>query len=226
MTTNAPLAPSWASPDLAVCRFSTRSWAGPEALANRRQVHGATVHVLPSTPDGRAPEPPEQGDGIWTDHPGLAIAIRIADCVPILLWDPVARAVAAVHAGWRGTAADIAGTAVRVGARLGVQPARLHAAIGPCISGARFEVGPDVVNALRAVGLTDDQLGLHTGPRGRPHVDLRRANRALLIRAGLSDARIEDVGGCTYDQPDVHHSWRRDGSAAGRDRAIIALASS
>ncbi len=226
MSTNAPLSPSWARPDLAQCRFSTRSWTGPAALENQLQVHGSTVHLVRRTKDGGLPDAPAQGDGLWTDSPGLPIAVRVADCVPILLWDPFAGAVAAVHAGWRGTAANIVGAAVRAGAALNAEPGRLYAAIGPCISGARFEVGPEVVEGLRAAGLQDEQFGLHTGPRGRPHVDLRRANRALLVRAGVRDDRIEDVGGCTYDQPALHHSWRRDGAAAGRMRGIIELAAS
>jgi len=193
-------------------------------LENQLQVHGATVHVVRRKEGGEPPDAPAEGDGLWTDSPGLPIAVRVADCVPILLWDPVARAVAAVHAGWRGTAADIVGAAIRAGAVLNVRPERLFAAIGPCISGARFEVGPEVVQGLRSAGLQDEQFGLHTGPRGRPHVDLRLANRALLVRAGVLDENIEDVGGCTFDQPDLHHSWRRDGAAAGRMRGIIELA--
>ncbi len=224
MITNAPLTPSWARPELAVCRFTTRSWQGPDAVANGRQVHGTRVHVLQRGQDGAVPAAPEEGDGLWTDVPGLAIAVRVADCVPILLWDPEAGAVGAVHAGWRGTAADIVGAALGVGTQLDVAPARVFAAIGPCISGRRFEVGMEVVAALRDAGLADLDFGLHVGPGGKPHVDLRRANRALLVRAGVPDSHIEDVGGCTFDQATLYHSWRRDGLAAGRMRGVIGLA--
>jgi len=222
--TNALLSPSWAGPELAVCGFTPRSVEGPDAVANTTQVHGNTVHVVALTRDGAAPPPPAEGDGLWTASPGLPIAIRVADCVPILLWDPAVPAVAAVHAGWRGTVADIVGEALRIGAtELGVSPARVRAAIGPCISGRRFEVGPEVVAGLRALGLPDATFGLHTSPRGRPHVDLRGANRALLVRAGVPDAFIEDVGGCTFDDAERFHSWRRDGLAAGRMRGIIGI---
>ena len=222
MNTNALLAPTWATPALALCGFSTRSDPGPDALENAVQVHGATVHIIGE--GASTPAPPAAGDGLWTRRAGLPIAVRVADCVPILLWDPVAGAVAAVHAGWRGTAADIVGAALEVGAALGVQPERTLAAIGPCISGARFEVGPEVVAALRGLGLEDDAFGLHTGAGGRPHVDLRAANRALLLRAGALDRHIEDLGGCTFDQPERFHSWRRDREAAGRLRGVIGLA--
>ena len=212
--------PRWAAgAPLAHCGFSTREAAGPDAIACTLQVHGATVHVT------HGPPAPAQGDGLWTRTPGLVVAVRVADCVPILLWDPGAPAVAAVHAGWRGTAQDIAGEAVAVGARsLGADPSRLRAALGPSIGPCCFEVGDEVVEALRALGLGDDRFGLREDPRARPHVDLRAANRALLRRAGLADHHVEDVGGCTCCHPDRYESFRRDGPASGRMRGVIALA--
>lgn len=223
MITNALLRPTWATSSLSVCGFSTRSFPGPPAVANTLQTHGTAVHVVERVGDVD-PSPPDEGDGLWTSSPGLVIAVRVADCVPVLLWDPEAGAVAAVHAGWRGTVGHIVAAALEAGEPLGVRPERLFAAIGPCISGKRFEVGPEVVAGLRGLGLEDADFGLHTGPRGRPHVDLRSANRVLLRRLGVQDDRIEDVGGCTFDQPALFHSWRRDGEAAGRLRGLIGLA--
>lgn len=212
-----PEAPSWANDRLAVCGFWSPGEGAPPAVSNATQVHGCTVHVVV----GRSS--PLEGDGLWTDVPGLAVSVRVADCTPILLWDPVAGAVAAVHAGWRGTALDIAGEAVRVGVeQLGVQPARLRAAIGPCISAEAFEVGEEVVAGLRGAGLSDAEMGLDSS-RARPHVSLRAANRSLLRRAGVPDARIEDVGGCSFRNR-RYESHRRDGKASGRMRAVIALA--
>ncbi len=213
-----PERPSWADHRLSVCGFWPRAESAPDAVSNLTQVHGCTVHVL----TGRSS--PLEGDGLWTDVPGLAVSVRVADCTPILLWDPIAGAVAAVHAGWRGTARDIAGEAVRVGVeQLGVEPGRLRAAIGPCIGQQAFEVGDEVVAGLRGAGLDEGDIGLITGPRGRAHVSLRQANRALLRRAGVPDAQIEDVGGCSHSSP-RYESYRRDGKASGRMRAIIALA--
>ena len=211
--------PRWAAgAPLAHCGFSTREAAGPDAIACTLQVHGATVHVT------HGPPAPAQGDGLWTRTPGLVVAVRVADCVPILLWDPGAPAVAAVHAGWRGTAQDIAGAAVRVGVeRLDVAPGRLRAAVGPSIGPCCFEVGDEVVQGLRGAGLPDEAFGLRTGPRDRPHVDLRAANRALLVRAGVADTSIEDVGGCTSCHPERYESYRRDGPTSGRGRGLIAL---
>ena len=129
-----------------------------------------------------------------------------------------------MHAGWRGTAANIVGAALAFAAReLGVRPESVYAAIGPCISRARFEVGPEVVQALLDAGIPEPALRAITGPGGKPHVDLRSANRALLRAAGVPDRQIEDVGGCTFSEP-RYESYRRDGADSGRMTAIIALA--
>ena len=211
--------PAWGhDPRLSLCGFARRGHPGPDALTNTTQVHGATVHIVNNR------EPPAEGDGLWTTTPGLAVAVRVADCAPILLWDPDAGAVAAVHAGWRGTAGDIVGQALRVGATQGVEPARVRAAIGPCIGRDAFEVGDEVVRGLRALGLDEDALRLSLGPRGRPHVDLRSINRALLRRGGVPEGQIEDVGGCTFSDPTRYESYRRDGPRSGRMRGVIALA--
>lgn len=222
------LTPSWSDRRLALCRFGLRGYEPPPRVSFETQVHGGDSVVTKRDPGSLSPDlPPDPpaGDALWTADADLPVAIRTADCVPILLWDPHAPAVAAVHAGWRGTAADIVGRSLAFAAEhLGVDPARVRAAIGPCISRDSFEVGPEVVDALRALGLSDEDLRVATGPRGRPHVDLRSANRRLLQRAGVPDAAIEDVGGCTFSEPGLYESYRRDGPASGRMWATIALA--
>ncbi len=212
--------PSWAkgSPELRFAGFTLRGEDRPPALACTQQAHADGVHWVEGEPS------PPSGDALWTATGGLLVAVRVADCVPILLWDPQASAVAAVHAGWRGTALDIAGVAVAAGAARGVDPRRLWAAIGPSIGPCCFEVGDEVVAELVAAGLSRDDMGFELGPRGRPHLDLRRANRVLLRRAGLHDDRIEDVGGCTHCNPDRYESYRRDGTTSGRMRGVIGLA--
>jgi len=210
--------PSWRDERLARCEFTLRDSAPPAAVTCGRQEHGRQVHRID------APAAPPLGDGLWTQTPGLAIAIRVADCVPVLLWDPEAAAVAAVHAGWRGTALDIVGAAVGEGVSLGVEPRRLKAAIGPSIGPCCFEVGDEVVAGLVDCGLSEQEFGLRAGPRGRPHVNLRSANRRQLRRAGLQDCNIEDVGGCSYCDADRYESFRRDGDRSGRMHGIIALA--
>jgi hypothetical protein len=211
--------PAWATSSLRFCGFTRQPTPQLSTLACAQQVHGAEVHVV------TGPPAPAVGDGLWTTTPGLHVAVRVADCVPVLLWAPDVPAVAAVHAGWRGTAQDVVGAAVRVGRdRLGVKPSSLLAALGPSIGPCCFEVGDEVVEGLRALGLSGGQIGQRSGPSGRPHVDLRAANRALLLRAGLTDSQVEDVGGCTVCSPKRYESFRRDGAASGRMRAVIALA--
>lgn len=195
--------------------FTTVPEAVLPARSNRTQVHGACVHVL-SPGDGD----PETGDGLWTGAEGMALSVRAADCVPILLWDEAAGAVGAVHAGWRGTAADIAAAALGAGARLGVRPEHLRAALGPSIGAECYEVGPEVVQSLRALGLDDQQFGLRPGAGDRAYVDVRRANVSRLVALGVDPANIEVVGPCTSCDP-AWPSFRREGARAGRLRAYI-----
>jgi YfiH family protein len=210
--------PSWRDERLDLCGFTLRGSAPVAATTCTTQEHARQVHLI----DG--PDSPPRGDALWTRSPGLPIAVRVADCVPVLLWDPEAEAVAAVHAGWRGTAMDIVGAAVRAAGPIGVRPERLKAAIGPSIGPCCFEVGSEVVGALVDCGLSEHQIGARLGPRGRPHVDLRAANRALLQRAGLADQNIEDVGGCSHCEPQRYESYRRDGARSGRMHGVISLA--
>ncbi|MGD2064761.1 MAG: peptidoglycan editing factor PgeF [Nitrospirota bacterium] len=184
-----------------------------------RQVHGATILTV------REDSGPRLGDGdaVITDRPGVLIGVATADCVPILVIAPAARVCAAIHAGWRGTAAEITRkTVAALADRFRLQPRDLHAAIGPAICGPCYEVGDEVVDALTAA------LGAHaacgiTHPNGaRPHADLRTINRALLIAAGLSPDRVHLVGACTAcDSAFPCHSYRRDAQAAGRQLSVI-----
>ena len=137
---------------------------------------------------------------------------RTADCVPLLLADPVRHLVAAVHAGWRGTAAGISRKTVEtLCGEWGSNPADLQAVIGPCIGSCCFEVGEEV--ASQFPGHLD-----RSAPR--PHVDLVAANRQQLIAAGVPRAMIESLDFCTVCDPDRFHSFRRDG---GPGRMIAAI---
>jgi len=218
MTIQGFEAPSWADNQLDFCGFTLRGAEGPEATACKVQVHGAEIHRV--GPDDK----PAEGDGLWTTAPGLLIAVRVADCVPVLLWDPGVPAVAAVHAGWRGTAQNIVGAALQSGQLLGVDPSRTRAAMGPSIGPCCFEVGEEVVEALVNTGLSESELSVTRVVGGRPHLNLRQANRVLLRRAGLDDRRIEAVGGCTHCTPSRYDSYRRDGAGSSRMRGIIGLA--
>ena len=175
-------------------------------LAMLDQIHGADVRLAG---DGHP-----AGDALIAldgTHPaGTVVAVRVADCVPILLEGP--GAVAAVHAGWRGTAAHIARRAVERLRDHGVDPASLRAAIGPAIGPCCYEVGPEVIDALAAAAVAP-------GWRQDRQVDLRALNRDVLASLGVT---VEIVGPCTRCTPALW-SHRRDPAHAGRQAGAIRL---
>lgn len=204
-----------------------------------RQVHSDLVW--------RDPEPGRAGDGLMTDRPGVLLGIRTADCCPVLLVDTRRRAVAAVHAGWRGTLARVAEKAVgEMRAAYGTRPADVRAAIGPCIGACCFEVGPEVVEAFlaRFAGADDlfsppepdwlavryPNLFLTSSPPGhlpeapQRRLDLAAAQARQLAAAGVPAGRIERVGGCTACEAGTYYSHRRR-REAGRQLSAVGLAS-
>lgn len=197
----------------------------PGRLRLVKQVHGidAIVARRPSTELGAGGEPVPpirpQADIIVSDDPGVAIGVRVADCAPILLHDPVRHAAGAAHAGWRGTAAGAAGAAVRAMVQsFGSRPSDLVAAIGPCLGSCCGEVGPDVVEAFRAGGAGHDSLAawFSPGTGDRSFLDLERANRDQLEAAGLTRDNIFTSGLCTKTHLARLHSYRGDRDRAGR----------
>ena len=189
-------------------------------MARVRQVHGAEVRVV-REPDAGAPAP--EADALVTNAPGVAVAVVTADCVPVLLADPRTGAVAAVHAGWRGTAANAIGAAVTAMTReFGVRADTLVAAIGPSIGACCYEVGEELVSAFTAAGHAPDDLANWFARRGRRlRLDLWRANADLLVRAGVPAGQVHVAGLCTKTHIDVLESFRVDGVHAGRMAAII-----
>ncbi|HEX8984479.1 MAG TPA: peptidoglycan editing factor PgeF [Bryobacteraceae bacterium] len=194
--------------------FGTRlsdGWA-PAAPAWVRQVHSA--RVIEATAAGCLGE----ADALVTATPGLYVSIRTADCVPILIADERRRAVAAVHAGWRGTADAIVVEALKEMGRLyKSRPKDLLAAIGPAVCGSCYEVGPEV--AARFTRWFPERRDLD----GRARLDLVEANRRQLVEAGLDPARISTGAPCTACNPGEFYSWRRDREQAGRMVAAIAV---
>ena len=170
-----------------------------------KQVHGTKVIAAPW--EGRP-----EGDAAVADRPGLLLGIETADCLPVLLVDPVRRFVAAAHAGWRGTAAGVAKAAVDALVARGSRPADLLAALGPGIGPCCYEVGPELLPAFEPGG----EAFFRPGPRGRPHLDVRAANAAQLRAAGVPASRVHGLDDCTYCQGDLYHSYRREGRGAGR----------
>jgi len=157
-------------------------------------------------------------DALATTQPAVRIAVKTADCVPILLADPARRVVAAVHAGWRGTAYGIAKHAVSsLAQRYGCSPADLVAVFGPSIGPCCFEVDPDA--GLRFQPIFPERTDLDR----RTTIDLREANRRLLIHAGLLSANIAADAPCTCCSGPEFYSWRRDHIKGQRMFAVIEI---
>jgi YfiH family protein len=197
-------------------RFAARLGVAPERLFELSQIHGRQVRVVAAT-DAPDAVRLEQGDALVA-RGGLAIAVRSADCLPLLLADPTTRAVAAIHAGWRGAAAGVVDAGVQALIGLCAAPhTRLLAAIFPHIRSCCFEVGPDVAQSLAeaAHGSSVVSAGL------KPHVDLAGLVRAQLMAAGVLAEHIDDVPGCTRCDAERFFSFRRDGKASGRHLTAI-----
>ena len=214
-----------------------------ERLVAAGQVHGATVLAVRGSDVGRGARPGSGrvglGDALITDEPGVALLSLHADCLPLLLVDPGALpdeaghaaasvgdrrpAIGVVHAGWRGTIADVAGAAVRaMAATYGSPPERLLAYLGPAIGPCCYEVGAEVAAAWEERAGAETAVALApAGPRWR--LDLRAANAVLLERAGLRPERIERSAVCTRCASDGWFSHRGQGAATGRFGAVIGL---
>ena len=194
----------------------------PERLLLIKQVHG--THVAVARRGDPAPWTRPQADIIVTGDPDVAIGVRVADCAPVLLHDPVNHAVGAAHAGWRGTAAGASVAAVRaMQATFGSRARDLVAAIGPCLGACCGEVGPDVVEAFRAGGADPASLAawLRPGAGDRAFLDLERANRDQLRQSGVRPEAIFTSGLCTKTHRARLHSYRGEGHTAGRIVAAI-----
>ena len=188
--------------------FGTRHSADPALsapLATLHQVH-STICVAARGRTGNLGD----GDALLENTPGHLVAVKTADCLPILLIDEEHRAVAAVHAGWRGTAGGIVRQALsRMREEFGAQPARVHAAIGPGIGKCCYEVGPEVAAQF--------------GETGRRHIDLLEANRRQLIDTGVPAPRIYAAGLCTMCGAADFHSYRRDREQSGRMLSAVGV---
>jgi YfiH family protein len=181
-----------------------------DELAIPGQVHGTNVSRI------GAPGAFPDCDALITDSPRVFLCVSVADCVPVLLFEPAVHAVAAVHAGWRGTVGRILEAAVRKMERtLGAQPGRLRAYLGPAASSCCYAVGEDVAARF------DSRFVRRDG--ARPFVDLKQANAQQLLALGVSPDHIEISPFCTISDSTLFHSYRRDGLRSGRMTAVIGL---
>lgn len=222
--------------------FGTRLLAGAEKnnlergevqqSVRTRQVHGnrilqvTGVSELESGPlerGGRFSQEIGEGDGLTTDRPGILINVSTADCVPVLLLDPVRKAVSAVHAGWRGTVLDISAKAVEsMRFYYGSDPRNLVAGIGPSIGPCCYEVSSDVWEQVERGYFYGREVLLHE-KSGKAMLDLVQLNRMQLIEAGVPPGQIAFSGLCTSCFPSLFYSFRRDQRREGNMTSGIML---
>lgn len=205
----------------------------PHRIVTMGQVHGRDVIRVRGEHAGQGATPHSThagfADALITDTPDIVLMTLHADCLPILLVDPERPAIAAVHAGWRGTVLDVAGAAIQaMRDAFGSDPAEIRAYLGPGIGGCCNEVGGEVIAAWREqahdFGPLAELAVTHSGPKD--HFDGSRANTLLLQRAGTAPDHIEVSEICTKCSKDSWFSHRGHGPGAGREGALIALTSS
>lgn len=197
---------------------------GADDFAVSKQVHKTNVRVC-SAADRHTvnADVPYEADGLVTSVRALPLMIFIADCVPVLLHDPVAGVAAAVHCGWRSSVGDILGETVKQMTALGARPADIRAAIGPSIGFDHFEVGPEVPEAVTAY-LSGDTDGLFKSKGGgKTLVDLRGANARRLAQLGVPPENVDVSAECTMCSPDKYWSHRVTGGVRGSQCAMIIL---
>ncbi len=208
-----------------ISRFSSgfAGKTGPDRpYAVHRQVHAANiVEIKADHQNGQIP-----ADGIWTRTKGTTVAVRTADCLPVLFVDRKASMVMAVHAGWRGLCAGILSQAVETFGKQGIAPADILAAVGPAISRERYEVGPEVISAFyeSPINLPENvaSLCVAKGKTDRWYLDLQSAAMANLLIKGLAPSQISLLQICTFSD-ETYFSYRREGTNVGSNISWIAL---
>ena len=224
-------------------KFMAAVGAKQMSLVALRQIHSDVLHLVAAVPEAAL-----QGDALATRTQGLLLGVQTADCVPILLADTRHRAVAAIHAGWRGTLARIAAkTLGRMRMEFGTKPRDIIAALGPAIGRCCYEVGPEVAQAFAMqfpkaaewfdgpfaqLASGEEPLNLpwmtmmppgHTPLPLRVNLDLHAANRWQLLDAGVPAAQIAVSELCTACRTDLLFSYRREGAKTGRLMAVIGV---
>jgi YfiH family protein len=183
------------------------------------QIHSDRIHILEANePADLKPE----ADAIATDLPNRALAIRVADCLPILMVDPAQKIIAAVHAGWRGALARIgAKTIAGLQEKYGTDPRDLIAAVGPGIRPCCFEVGAEVQAQFAAEFPGEKIWTPHPERENKFYIDLPGVIRIQLTKSGMSGKNIFELNKCTSCHRDEFFSYRAEGAAAGRMMAVI-----
>jgi YfiH family protein len=184
----------------------------PGQLVFPRQTHTNCVAEISDIPESEIKET----DALVTNKTGICLCVQTADCVPILLFDPINNVIAAVHAGWRGTVKKIVQIAVqKMVAKYNSSPENMVAAIGPSIGPEIYEVGNEVVEEVKK-SIPNAEILLHKNSSGKFHVNLWEANRQILLKNGLHKNNIEILGECSFTQNNKYFSARKEGMDTGR----------
>lgn len=202
-------------------RERVRSALGVNHLVFSRQVHGNRIIMIERAPDdGVAGE----GDAMITDRPGIGLVAQTADCVPLLIHDPIQRTIAAVHSGWRGTVREIARQAIdALNVAYGSRPEDMLAAIGPAISQDNYRVGPEVLEAFVDVFGSLDGLAGPIDTEGGAKLNNTAAVRRQLLEAGLAPSNIWISDVCTFADETLFSCRRAKGGPFGGQGGVIAL---
>jgi len=194
---------------------------GDYELATVWQVHGDTVKTAKSVDESRRSE--DRADAVVSDLPNTLAGVKTADCVPVLIGDTKSGAFAAVHAGWKGTAAQIVVCAIeKMTAEFGAKANSMIAAIGPCASGENYEVGEDVIARFRTNIPDSEQYFTATKP-GHALVDLKAANRDLLMEAGVPASNIFVAPFCTIARIELFFSYRVEKKVFGKTGRLLSV---
>jgi hypothetical protein len=191
------------------------------------QVHGVDVRVVHSENEAQS-KPGVHGDDEYCDAlvsstPNVLLAVKTADCVPILIGDSVSGAFAAVHAGWRGTSSSIVRQAIKkLEIEFGARPETIRAAIGPAANTCCYEVGAEVISVFKERFAESNKL-LTPTREGHARIDLHQANRDQLIDAGISPERIHVAPFCTMDRIDLFFSYRQEKKLHGRVGRLMSV---
>jgi YfiH family protein len=183
----------------------------PEWIAYADQVHSNRVQVV--SEGGTY----SSTDGLVTSLPGLTIAIQVADCAAVLIWDAENFVVGAFHAGWRGAVADIVPQGIDLMLQQGAEVEQLQAFVSPCISLPNFEVGPEVAEQF-----PDEYVDRNRYQK--PHVNLKGFLQNQLVDKGLKEAQIEVRPECTVEEAERLYSYRREGKQSGRMIGLLQIA--
>lgn len=192
----------------------------PDQVCTVWQVHGADVVVVNAPALQRKWQ--AQADGMITNRTDIALSMRFADCVPVLFYDPTHHAIGAAHAGWRGTVNGVVRSVLAaMHTTYGTNPSEVQAAIGPSIGPDRYQVGPEVVAAVRSRFASVESVIKQDTSDGSFYLNLWEANRQLLEMAGVE--QIEIAGICTATHTDEFYSHRAEGGKTGRFATVIGL---